>query len=259
MVLSWLTCSSLVCYAPLWSPPWNDTKTLRYNYWCDDFGLLVALYAHTPKETDPPGLLFPSKLLMSSNVTPLGRCWHVGGAWWAWWEPEPLVLIGAGNWIWTWGCDRPDFTSTSCWAPSTLIWGEHKRWWGVCCCSWGGEEAPSFLTGGGLFSDVTAAAIGVESGKGGTEGIAVTTGTIGMTAMGTWGGGREGAGGAVGWCGCWLWVSSLQGTWLVLTAWGEATISARLDSASVLMRSFSLHCSLSAGEGNEGLSKVQEK
>lgn len=30
-----------------------------------------------------------------------------------------------------------------------------------------------------------AAAIGVGSGRAGTEGVAVTTGTIGMTAMGT--------------------------------------------------------------------------
>lgn len=53
-----------------------------------------------------------------------------------------------------------------------------------------------FLAGGELLSVAAAAAIGVVSGRGGTEGVAVTTGTIGMTAMGTWAGGREGGGGA---------------------------------------------------------------
>lgn len=41
------------------------------------------------------------------------------------------------------------------------------------------------MAGGELLSVVAAAAIGVASGRAGTEGVAVTTGTIGMTAIGT--------------------------------------------------------------------------
>lgn len=41
------------------------------------------------------------------------------------------------------------------------------------------------MSGGELLSVAAAAAIGVLSGRGGTEGVAVTTGTIGMTAMGS--------------------------------------------------------------------------
>lgn len=181
----------------------------------------------------------------------------MGGAWEisACWEPEPLVLMEVGYWIWTWGCGCGwlGFTPTSCGVVSNFIWGAHNRWHEAGCCCWGwgcfcccgGEEA--FLTGGEPQSVVAAAAIGVGSGRAGTEGVAVTTGTIGMTAMGTWGGGREGSRGAGGWCGCWRWASSPQVTWLALTVRDEeVTSSTRLDSASLLMSSFSLRCSSSA-------------
>lgn len=169
----------------------------------------------------------------------------MGGAWWgtsACWEP--LVLMGAGYLIWTWSCDAPGFTSISCSLGSTLIWGEHNSWrvagWG------GGEEA--FLSGGELLSVAAAAAIGVLSGRGGTEGVAVTTGTIGMTAIGSWRVGRDGGGGTGRWCGCWRWLSSPQVTWLAPTGWdGEATSSTCFDSASLLMSSLSSSCSSSKG------------
>lgn len=172
----------------------------------------------------------------------------MGGVWWgtsAWWEPELFVLMDAGYWIWTWGCDGLGFTSSSCWAASTLICGEVIKWWDAVC-GWGGEGTFSFLRGGGLLSDVAAVAIGVESGSGGgTEGVALTTGTMGMTAKGTWGGGREGGGWEGGWWGCWQWASSPQAIWLALTGWDEVTTSTRLDSTSLLMSSFSLHWSSS--------------
>lgn len=208
--------------------------------------------------TDPPGLLFPSIPLISSIVTPLGRGWDAGGAWWgasACWEPEPLVLMADGYWIWTWGWDWPGLAPTSCWLVSTFIWGVHNRCGETgcccrCCCCFGGEEA--FLAGGELSSVVAAAAIGVVSGRGGTEGVAGTTGTIGMMVMGTWGGGRDGAGRVGGWCGCWRWPSSPQVMWLALTGWvSEATSSTRFDSASLLMSSSSLRCSSS------GINKIR--
>lgn len=187
---------------------------------------------------------------MSSIVTPLGRDWGVGGAWWgasACGDPALLVPIEVGYWIWTWGCDWPGFPPISCWpAVSTFIWGAHNRWGEVdccciCCSCFGGEE--ELLTWGRALSVVAAAAIGVVSGRGGTDGVAVTTGTIGMTAMGTWGG-SEGGG---GWWGCWWSPSSPQVMWLALTGWdSEVTSSTRFASASLLMRSFSFRCSSSA-------------
>lgn len=183
---------------------------------------------------------------MSSIVTPFGRGWDVGGAWWgtsACWEPGPLVLMDVGYWIWTWGCGRLGFTSTGCGLASTLIWGAHNRWREDDCWCCGREEA--FLAEVQPLSDVAAAAICVVSGTAGTEGVAVTTGTIGMTAMGTCWGGRDGGGGAGGWCGCWQWASSPQVTWLTLSGW-EVTSSTHFDSVSLLMCSFSLRCSSSA-------------
>lgn len=41
------------------------------------------------------------------------------------------------------------------------------------------------MAGGEPSSDVAAAAMGVVSGRGGTEGVAETTGTMGMMVMGT--------------------------------------------------------------------------
>lgn len=41
------------------------------------------------------------------------------------------------------------------------------------------------MTGGEPLSGDAEAAIGVASGRAGTDGVAVTTGTIGMTAIGT--------------------------------------------------------------------------
>lgn len=228
----------------------NIQEIIRRNKWqINYFNWVVTL---KPPETDPPGLLFPSIPLMSSIITPLGCGWDVGGLWWgssAWWEPELLVLMDAGYWIWTWVCDRLDFTSISCWVGSTLICGDIRGWAARCCC--GGEDTFSFLRGGGLLNDVAAAAIGVERGSGGTEGVALTTGTTGMTAMGTWEGGREGCGWAGGWWGCWWWTSSPQAVWLALTGWGEVTTSTCLDSASLLISSFSVRWSSSDRKKNK--------